>query len=64
MRSKQYIGGMFRVVVWRGGRVRKEGKVDVTVWWNLLLVWYLMAGAAYVFWVDGEDICMNRMEET
>lgn len=55
---------MFRVVVWRGGRVRKEGKVDVTVWWNLLLVWYLMAGAAYVFWVDGEDICMNRMEET
>ena len=36
-------------------RQKGENSMSADIWWNLLLVWYLLAGTAFVFWYGDEE---------
>ena len=36
-------------------RQKGENSMSADIWWNLLLVWYLLAGIAFVFWYGDEE---------
>ncbi len=40
-----------------GSTLRQKGEYSMSadIWWNLLLVWYLLAGIAFVFWYGDEE---------